>query len=79
MLCGNEYIKYISDERYHRSNFYFCNFYFVDFIYSYFYREQQKLKEMETYKHSLKMKELKIDTRYKNNQNLIEEVHMFLT
>ena len=34
---------------------------------------------METYKHSLKMKELKIDTRYKNNQDLIEEVHMFLT
>lgn len=39
----------------------------------------KKLKEMETYKHSLKMKELKIDTRYKNNQDLIEEVHMFLT
>lgn len=42
-------------------------------------RNSKKLKEMETYKHSLKMKELKIDTRYKNNQDLIEEVHMFLT
>ena len=42
-------------------------------------RNNKKLKEMETYKHSLKMKELKIDTRYKNNQDLIEEVHMFLT
>lgn len=39
----------------------------------------RKLKEMESYKHTLKMKELKIDTRYKNNQLVIEEVHMFLT
>ena len=43
------------------------------------YKNSKKLKEMEAYKHSLKMKELKIDTRYKNNQDLIEEVHMFLT
>lgn len=39
----------------------------------------RKLKEMESYKHTLKMKELKIDTRYKNNQLVIEEVHMLLT
>ncbi|MCI8358223.1 MAG: hypothetical protein HFI51_08790 [Lachnospiraceae bacterium] len=41
-------------------------------------KNSKKLKEMETYKHSLKMIELKIDTRYKNNQLLIEEVHMLL-
>lgn len=39
----------------------------------------KKLKEMESYRHTIKMKELKIDTRYKNNQLVIEEVHMLLT
>lgn len=39
----------------------------------------KKLKEMESYKHILKMRELKIDTRYKNNQLVIEEVYMLLT
>ena len=42
-------------------------------------RNSKKLKDMETYKHSLKMKELKIDTQYKNNQLVIEEVHMLVT
>lgn len=42
-------------------------------------RNSKKLKEMENYKHSIKMKELKIDTRYKNNQLVIEEVHMLIT
>lgn len=51
VLNGNKYIKYFSDERYRRSNFYFSNFYFGNFIYSHFCEEQQKLKEMETYKH----------------------------
>lgn len=42
-------------------------------------RNSKKLKDMETYKHTLKMKELRVDTQYKNNQLVIEEVHMLLT
>lgn len=42
-------------------------------------RNSKKLKDMENYKHSLKMKELRIDTQYKNNQLVMEEVHMLIT
>lgn len=41
-------------------------------------KTNKKLKESEFYKHSLKMKELKIDTRYKNNQLVIEEIYELL-
>lgn len=42
-------------------------------------KNSKKIKDMETYKHSLKMKELRIDTRYKNNQAVMLEVHVLLT
>lgn len=42
-------------------------------------RNSRKLKDMETYKYSLKMKELEIEIQYKNNQLVVEEVHMLLT